>query len=227
MNKIKLSIKEFTELAMVTDKTIRAFIKKRKNNLITHYLITQEGNRKKYYLDRSLLEGFIHPYFFKVEKLYVSLLKRSKIENYADFLAEKDWDVFGCVNYDNRMNNFRCREIMQELFEYLTRVYVGNEVRLFFANEVNPSRLGYHTHFVAYVGNEDRWTEVKRHIHGFLRIKTDCIADIEEFNPELGGLRYITKEINVNPDGFDYLDTIFHDTDGDFLEQKDALNDAA
>jgi hypothetical protein len=96
---------------------------------------------------------------------------------------------------------------MERLGKKLATKYKGNEIRLFYTVEQNPDLSGYHAHFLLWLDVDDK-TAIKQFTEKSLRGKSDnqtVNTFMERFNPNEGGVAYILKEINLNPDGFDLI----------------------
>jgi len=96
---------------------------------------------------------------------------------------------------------------MEHFGRKLAIKFKGNEIRLFYTMEKNPDLSGYHAHFLLWLDAEDK-TAIKLFTENSLRGKSDkqtVNTFIECFNPDEGGVGYILKEINLNPDGFDLI----------------------
>ncbi len=71
--------------------------------------------------------------------------------------------------------------------------------------EQNPDLSGYHAHFLLWLDSEDK-TAIKQFTQNSLRGKNVNVNTyLERFNPDEGGVAYVLKEINLNPDGFDLI----------------------
>ncbi len=73
--------------------------------------------------------------------------------------------------------------------------------------EQNPDLSSYHAHFLLWLHAEDK-TSIKQFTENSLRGKNDnqtVNTFMECFKPNEGGVAYILKEINLNPDGFDLI----------------------
>ena len=68
---------------------------------------------------------------------------------------------------------------------------------MFFTTESFKLRDGHHTHFVIYVDDPVKATLVKNFIKEYFRHDR---VDIEPYNPDEGGIFYITKEDLQGPD---------------------------
>jgi hypothetical protein len=94
---------------------------------------------------------------------------------------------------------------MERLGKKLATKYKGNEVRLFYTVEQNPDLSGYHAHFLLWLDAEDK-TAIKQFTETSLRGKSINVNTyLEHNNPNEGGVAYILKEINLNPDGYDLI----------------------
>jgi hypothetical protein len=96
---------------------------------------------------------------------------------------------------------------MESLQKKLATKYKGNEFRLFFTVEQNSDCNGYHAHFLLWTDANDK-TKIKHFTENKLRGKNEnqtVNTYLERFNPEEGGVAYILKEINLNPDGYDLI----------------------
>ncbi len=80
------------------------------------------------------------------------------------------------------------------------------EVRRPFGNHnKNPDFSGYHANFLMWLDSENKLV-LKKFAKNSLRGKSDnqtVNTFMERLNPNEGGVAYILKEINLNPDGFD------------------------
>jgi hypothetical protein len=73
--------------------------------------------------------------------------------------------------------------------------------------EKNPDLSENHAHFLLWLDADDK-TAIKQFTKHNLRVKSNnqtVNTYVERFNPEKGGVAYILKEINLNPDGFDLI----------------------
>jgi len=96
---------------------------------------------------------------------------------------------------------------MERIGKKLATKYKGNEIRLFYTVEQNPDLSGSHAHFLLWLDADDK-TAIKQFTEKSLRGKSDnqtVNTFMERFNPNEGGVAYILKEINLNPDGFDLI----------------------
>jgi len=139
----------------------------------------------------------------------VSSFKKTKDikGNYLAYLSGFEWDCFGCVRYAHKLQLNSVKIRMERLGKKLATKYKENEIRLFYAVEQNPDFSGYHAHFLLWSDSENK-TELKRFAENSLRGKSDeqmVNTFMERFNPNEGGVAYILKEINLNPDGFDLI----------------------
>jgi hypothetical protein len=82
------------------------------------------------------------------------------------------------------------------------------EVRRPFANRnKNTDFSAYHANFFLWLDSENK-LELKQFTENSLRGKNDnqtVNTFLERSIPDEGGLAYILKEINLNPDGFDLI----------------------
>lgn len=127
--------------------------------------------------------------------------------NYLAYLSGFEWDFFGCVRYAHKLQLNSVKDRMERLGKKLATKYKWNEIRLFYTVEQNTDLSGYHAHFLLWLDAEDR-TAIKQFTENSLRGKSDnhtVNTFMDRFNPNEGGVAYILKDINLNPDGYDLL----------------------
>jgi hypothetical protein len=121
------------------------------------------------------------------------------------YLSGFQWNFFGSVRYAHKLQLNSVKERMERLGKKLATKYKRNEVRLFYTVEQNPDLSGYHAHFLLWQNAEDK-TAIKQFIENSLRGKIVNVNPyLERFNPDEGGVAYILKDINLNPDGYDLI----------------------
>lgn len=157
-------------------------------------------------------------YYFKLEnKIYASrrvlLLKDKNFSllnemqgNWATHLAGYDWDWFVSVRYTNNFKQPSTVRVMNSFFKKISDRFKSYEFRMFFATEKNIADDGYHNHFILYSDFPDKklireFMEEYFQGHGS---NAFADADIQVFNPNLGGIAYIMKEIHINNDSYDF-----------------------
>lgn len=188
---------------------LKVFCKRYKNHS------ESKVRRKMRLLERS---NFAMYFYRLMNKLFVSeallnfdvssFKKTKDIKgNYLAYLSGFEWDYFGCVRYSYKLQLNSVKERMERLGKKLATKYKGNEVRLFYTVEQNPDLSGYHAHFLLWLDEDDK-TAIKQFTENSIRGKNDnhtVNTFMERFNPNEGGVAYILKEINLNPDGFDLI----------------------
>lgn len=188
---------------------LKVFCKRYKNHS------QSKVRRKMRLLERS---NFAMYFYRLMNKLFVSeallnfdmnsFKKTKDIKgNYLAYLSGFEWDFFGCVRYAHKLQLNSVKERMERLGKKLATKYKGNEIRLFYTVEQNADLSGYHAHFLLWLDADDK-TAIKKFTENSLRGKNDnhtVNTYLERFNPDEGGVAYILKEINLNPDGFDLI----------------------
>lgn len=188
---------------------LKVFCKKYKNHS------ESKVRRKLRLLERSNFALYVYRL---MNKLFVSeallnlnldSFKKSKDikGNYLAYLSGFEWDFFGCVRYAHKLQLNSVKERMERLGKKVATKYKDNEIRLFYTVEHNPNLSGYHAHFLLWLDADDK-TAIKQFTENSLRGNSDnqtVNTFMERFNPNEGGVAYILKEINLNPDGFDLI----------------------
>jgi hypothetical protein len=188
---------------------LKVFCKKYKNHS------ESKVRRKLRLLERSNFALYVYRLMNKlfVSEALLSLnldsLKKTKDikGNYLAYLSGFEWDYFGCVRYAHQMQLNTVQMRMERLAKKLATKFKQNEIRLFYTIERNPDKDGYHAHFLLWTDADDK-TAMKQFAENSLRGKSDnqtVNTFMEPFNPDEGGVAYILKEINLNPDGYDLI----------------------
>jgi hypothetical protein len=188
---------------------LKVFCKKYKNHS------ESKVRRKLRLLERSNFALYVYRLMNKlfVSEALLSLnldsLKKTKDikGNYLAYLSGFEWDYFGCVRYAHQMQLNTVKMRMERLAKKLATKFKQNEIRLFYTIERNPDKDGYHAHFLLWTDADDK-TAMKQFAENSLRGKSDnqtVNTFMEPFNPDEGGVAYILKEINLNPDGYDLI----------------------
>ncbi len=166
------------------------------------------GNKEcyKYYL---ILNGkyYVSPLLKTIDEIQYSEKDCLK-GNYYTYLNQFTWHLYGCVAFENELSVITVKERMNSYFNKLVSKMTGIELRMFYVTEKNPSRGGYHSHFLLKVGNESKLEEfmnvTKRHFIGKGKKKYADLR-IDPYYPDKGGIAYLLKEIHQLSDGYDLL----------------------
>lgn len=123
------------------------------------------------------------------------------------YLSGLEWDFFGCVQNTHKLQLNSVKERMKPIWKKFATKYLRNEVRFFYTVEQNLGLSGYNIHFLLWLDSEGK-TAIKHFIENNLMGKNDnqtVNTFMERFNPYAGGVAYILKEINLNPDDYNLI----------------------
>ena len=135
-------------------------------------------------------------------------LENQSMRNLIDCLVDKDslqyrlwqmeWDFFFTVAYKADRNKKSCFRQMNAVFDEILNKYGDKtEIRLFFTTEPFTNRVGFHNHFVLYVGDEKLHREIVVLIQNYFSYDK---TDVKKYDRYKAGLFYVSKEGLVNED---------------------------
>ena len=186
---------------------LKVFCKKYKNHSeskVRRKLRLLERNNFAMYVYRLMNKLFVSEALLNFD---VNSFKKTKDikGNYLAYLSGFEWDFFGCVRYSHKLQLNSVKERMERLSKKLATKYKGKETRLFYTVEQNTDHSGYHAHFLLWMDADDK-KAIKQFTENSLRGKSVNVNTyLERFNPDEGGVAYILKDINLNPDGYDLI----------------------
>lgn len=141
-----------------------------------------------------------------------------KRKDYVEFLSIYDWNKIGSLTAKHCPTIQSARQNMESLFNALKRKFPQESILFFYTTERNPGFDGYHSHFVLkYFGENkediDKWmiTYLKKYNQkpkpnnygSFNSVHIDNY----DYSRRWEWIVYITKQIEQNPDGYDFLKT--------------------
>lgn len=188
-------INEFTKRTKKSRSSIYRFYAK---NIEFHNETEMIRNKRMYPIE--------HAKYFDSEIMfdeYKSLcLENQSLKNLIECLVDKDsltnklwqldWDFFYTIAYKAERNQKSCFRQMHSIYEELNKMYGDKtEIRLFFTTEPFKNRIGYHNHFVIYIGNKKLYPEIISMIGE--RFSFDRI-DYKKYDKYRAGLFYIAKD---------------------------------
>lgn len=153
-----------------------------------------------------------HAKYFDSEILFdenkVLRLENQSMKNLIDCLVDKDslqyrlwqmeWDLFFTVAYRADRNKKSCFRLMNAVFAEIINKYGDiTEIRLFFTTEPFTNRIGYHNHFVLYVGDKKLHQEIVLLIQNYFNYDK---IDVKNYDRYKAGLFYVAKNGLVNED---------------------------
>ena len=139
-------------------------------------------------------------------------------KDYVEFLSIYDWNKIGSLTAKHCPTIQSARQNMESLFNALKRKFPQESILFFYTTERNPGLDGYHSHFVLkYFGENknviDNWiiTYLKKYnqkieSNNYGNFNSVHIDDYD-YNRRWEWIVYITKQIEQNPDGYDFLKT--------------------
>ena len=139
-------------------------------------------------------------------------------KDYVEFLSIYDWNKIGSLTAKHCPTIQSARQNMESLFNALKRKFPQESILFFYTTERNPGLDGYHSHFVLkYFGENknviDNWiiTYLKKYNQ---KIESNNYGNFNsvhidnyDYNRRWEWIVYITKQIEQNPDGYDFLKT--------------------
>jgi hypothetical protein len=135
--------------------------------------------------------------------------------DYIQFLAMFNWDIIGTVRPRNAKTVTSVRSLMDGLNNALKKRYKDHTITIWYNVEQNPDLSGYHAHFVLktnYKNNDAIQKWLKHYLGKYETSKTENTIDssvhIDRFQVNDDWLEYITKQIEIMPDGYDLLTNI-------------------
>lgn len=208
MANLYISLNDFVFESLTADSTIRKFIKeiKRYNSVLVRKI------KNKYFLSKELLGYFKYPYKISVSYFLYLLRNPGKRKNevllstsWKEYLYDVEWDIWGHINYEQDLSLEECMFQFYKLNKTLRKKF-GSGVKLFVTTERNKGgRKGFHNHFVLCSSDKTRIGFIKSTIDSFFRRNDLAITDVTKYIPDLGGLNYILKEIEILKDGYDLI----------------------
>jgi hypothetical protein len=164
-----------------------------------------EHHRCNDFFVRILNKYFVSPSLNNLSNEHYSKLIELK-GNLATYLTGFEWDYIGCVRFASCLKQLTVKHKMEKMFELLTKKYKSASVRMFYVCEKNKENNGYHSHFVIQSKDIPK-TNLKSFIENHFRGKANGIyanTKIEKYDPNLGGIPYMLKELHLNCDGYDF-----------------------
>ncbi|ESU19389.1 hypothetical protein FCR2A7T_20030 [Flavobacterium cauense R2A-7] len=192
--------KEFTTKTKISRSKLYRFYKKNEE------LKTETKLQGKRLYPENHLKYFSSEIMFDENKLLQ--LENQSMRNLIDCLVDKDslqyrlwqmeWDFFFTVAYKTDRNKKSCFRQINAVFEEILCKYGDKtEIRLFFTTEPFTNRVGFHNHFVLYVGDVKLHQEIVVLIQNYFSYDK---TDVKKYDRYKAGLFYASKEGLVNED---------------------------